>query len=116
MDRVILRHIRGSKANQVDEFSRATFKVLLLGRDPRAGVCFDGEGDRRVGRRHALMTCDLRDPDHFAITDLQSRHGTFVNGQRIAGVRSLVPGDRIQLGADGPEIVFDLVGLQVPRG
>ena len=109
MDRVILRHVRGSKANQVDEYSRATFRVLLLGRDPHADVCFAGAADRRVSRRHALMACDETNPDHFIITDLQSRNGTYVNGERITGVRSLVPGDRIQFGEDGPEIEFDLV-------
>jgi serine protease Do len=109
MDRVILRHVKGSKANQVDEYSHATFRVLLFGRDPRADVCFEGAADRRVGRRHALMARDESNPNHFTITDLQSRNGTFVNGQRIIGVRSLVPGDRIQFGEDGPEFEFDLL-------
>ena len=48
------------------------------------------------------------DPTQFAITDLNSRNGTFVNKQRIFGSTRIGPGDLIQFGAGGPEFQFDL--------
>jgi two-component system NtrC family sensor kinase len=51
--------------------------------------------DATVSRRHAELT-----PDNGAWTlrDLESRHGTFVNGVRLAGAVELRPGDRVRLG------------------
>ena len=33
MERIVLRHLSGSKANQVEEFPLAHFKELIVGRD-----------------------------------------------------------------------------------
>ena len=51
--------------------------------------------DSRISRRHARINKD----DHgYVLEDDGSRHGTFVNGQRIAGPHRLLPGDQIGLG------------------
>ena len=50
--------------------------------------------DPEVSRRHAtIRTLD----DSFAIEDLGSTNGTFVNGQRLTGVSALKDGDRIKM-------------------
>ena len=49
---------------------------------------------RGVSRRHALITVGL---SGLAITDLQSRNGTQVNGKRVTE-QALVDGDRITVG------------------
>jgi DNA-binding CsgD family transcriptional regulator len=49
-----------------------------------------------VSRRHAQFRIEGELP---MVWDLQSRNGTFVNGQPIAGRARLSPGDRITLGA-----------------
>ena len=59
-------------------------------------------GDRGVSRRHAKIARTEKD---FLIVDLDSSHGTFVNGKRI-DQQKLGHGDRIRLGADGVELRF----------
>src|SRR5215208_4862415 len=107
MERIVLRHLSGSKANQVEEFSLNHFKELIFGRDPSSTVKYDPDKDDLVGRQHARITQDPSDPARFFIADLSSRNGTFVNKQRLVGTARLVPGDVVQFGAGGPEFQFD---------
>ncbi|HSB08162.1 MAG TPA: trypsin-like peptidase domain-containing protein [Blastocatellia bacterium] len=108
MERIILRHLSGSKANQVEEFPLAHFRELTIGRDPSSTVKYDPDRDDLVGRQHARVIRDSAHPGEFLITDLGSRNGTFVNKQRIVGTAKVVPGDVVQFGAGGPEFQFDL--------
>ncbi|MCS6859959.1 MAG: trypsin-like peptidase domain-containing protein [Abditibacteriales bacterium] len=108
MQRIILRHLSGSKANQVEEFSLDQFKELIAGRDPSATVKYDPTHDDLVSRQHAKIMPDENDPTQFVIVDLNSRNGTYVNKQRIVGSARLAPGDVIQLGPGGPAFEFDL--------
>ncbi len=108
MERIVLRHLSGSKANQVEEFPLNHVKELILGRDPSATVRYDPDRDDLVGRQHARVAQDPNDPTVFTVTDLNSRNGTFVNRQRISGTTRIGPGDVVQLGPGGPEFQFDL--------
>lgn len=108
MERIVLRHLSGSKANQVEEFPLAHFQELTIGRDPSATVKYDPDRDDLVGRQHAKIVRDSANPNEFLITDVGSRNGTFVNKQRIVGTAKVVPGDLVQFGAGGPEFQFDL--------
>jgi pSer/pThr/pTyr-binding forkhead associated (FHA) protein len=108
MERIVLRHLSGSKANQVEEFSLAHFRELIFGRDPSSSVKYDPNRDDLVGRQHAKIIQDPADPSQFVITDLSSRNGTFLNRQRIGGSARISPGDTVQFGAGGPEFQFDL--------
>jgi serine protease Do len=108
MERIVLKHLSGSKANQVEEFPLNHVKELVLGRDPSATVKYDPDRDDLVGRQHARISQDPNDPSQFTISDLNSRNGTFVNRQRIVGTTRVNPGDVVQLGPGGPEFVFDL--------
>ena len=108
MERIVLKHLSGSKANQVEEFPLNHVKELVLGRDPSATVKYDPDRDDLVGRQHARITQDPNDPSQFIITDLNSRNGTFVNRQRITGSARVNPGDVVQLGPGGPEFVFEI--------
>ena len=108
MERIVLRHLSGSKANQVEEFPLSHFKELVAGRDPSATVKYDPDRDDLVGRQHAKIAQDPADPTQFTLTDLNSRNGTYLNKQRIVGTARLVPGDVVQFGAGGPEFQFDL--------
>jgi hypothetical protein len=51
--------------------------------------------DPEVSRRHALIR--LLDAD-LAIEDLSSLNGTWINGERITGVRALAAGDSLRFG------------------
>jgi S1-C subfamily serine protease len=107
MERIVLKHLSGSKANQVEEFPLAHVKELVLGRDPSSTVKYDPDRDDLVGRQHARIAQDPADPAQFVITDLNSRNGTFVNRQRLTGTTRLNFGDVVQLGPGGPELVFE---------
>jgi hypothetical protein len=52
----------------------------------------------RFSRRHGWLVCDW-----------QSRDGTYLEGQRIQRCRPLGDGDEIQLGPQGPVLVFRLL-------
>lgn len=51
--------------------------------------------DPEISRRHALFS---REGNQYTIQDLGSTNGTFVNGQRCAGVVALKDGDLIEFG------------------
>ena len=108
MERVIFRHISGSKSNKVEEFPLADFREVVFGRDPSATVRYDPDRDDLVGRQHARISRDPGDPYKFTVTDLNSRNGTFVNKQRIVGSSVIAPGDIVQFGAGGPEFEFTI--------
>jgi S1-C subfamily serine protease len=108
MERIVLKHLSGSKANQVEEFPLNHVKELILGRDPSSTVKYDPDRDDLVGRQHAKITQDPNDPSQFIVSDMNSRNGTFVNRQRITGTVRVNPGDVVQLGPGGPEFVFDV--------
>lgn len=108
MQRIIIRHLTGSKANQVEEFPLNHFNEVIFGRDPSSSVKYDPDRDDLVGRQHAKIAPDPKDATQFIVSDLNSRNGTYVNKQRITDPARIVPGDVIQLGPGGPEFQFDL--------
>lgn len=76
---------------------------LLIGRHGDAGLRMDPEADVAVSARHALVVPSSRG---WSIRDLDSRNGTWVNGERVAGERLLADGDTIRLGPGGPRLTF----------
>jgi hypothetical protein len=106
MERILIRHLSGARAGQVDEFP-STVSEILAGRDPDAGICFDPSREDLVSRHHVKIVRDPESPNEFAVVDLQSRNGTFLNRQRIYAPARLVHNDVIQLGPAGPEFRFE---------
>jgi two-component system cell cycle response regulator len=67
---------------------------LVIGRDPQvAGLVLV---DPAVSARHCVVEAD-GDAGGFRVADLDSRNGTFVNGEKVTE-RSLVEGDKIFVG------------------
>ena len=59
--------------------------------------------DNRISRNHAQI---IREDGRLILVDLESRHGTFVNGQKVTR-HLLAPNDRIEFGvADSYVLVF----------
>jgi len=108
MERMLIKHLSGSKANQVEEFSLKHHNELIFGRDTSATVKYDPDRDDLVGRQHAKISRDPSDPNGFQLTDLNSTNGTWVNKQRVNGTVKLNIGDTVQFGPNGPEFVFDV--------
>ena len=108
MERMLIKHLSGSKANQVEEFALKHHNEIVLGRDTSATVQYDPDRDDLVGRQHARVSRDPNDANGFLLTDLNSTNGTFHNKQRVTGTVKLNPGDSVQLGPGGPEFTFDV--------
>src|SRR4029434_10273359 len=73
---------------------------VLIGRDP--AVChyfFSQEQWPMVSRKHAEFHLG---GGRCTVNDANSRFGTFVNGERIAGPTEAPVGSHVQLGAGGP--------------
>ena len=66
--------------------------TTTVGRHPEAEIFLD---DVTVSRRHADF---LRDGTGFAVKDLGSLNGTYVNGERISGTAPLADGAEVQVG------------------
>lgn len=105
--RIVIRHLSGSKANQEITFLADEVKQISFGRDPASTVPYDAERDDAVSRAHARLECDPRQKT-FVLTDLNSRNGVFVNAKRISGGVALRHGDVVRLGEGGPEFAFQL--------
>ncbi len=108
MQRIIFRHLSGSKANQVEEFPADSSNELIFGRDDAAQIKYDPARDDLVSRQHAKVVRDPGNPGAYIIEDLGSRNGTFLNKQRLTGRAAIAPGDVVQFGPGGPEFQFDL--------
>jgi len=67
-------------------------RSLLIGRDPGCHLVVN---EIEVSRRHARL---IAQSGGYAIEDLGSTNGTFVNNQRISDVVTLHPGATIRLG------------------
>ncbi len=68
---------------------------LLIGRGDDCDICFANE---RVSWHHA----EIRQigPQAHVLVDLESRNGTFLNGERVVGERLLTLGDKLRFGSD----------------
>jgi serine protease Do len=106
--RMVVRHLAGSKVNQVEQFPIDAATEVTIGREPGVPIQFDPLRDDAVSRRHVKITIEPGDPPRFRITDLGSRNGTFLNGERIVAETEVLPGDTVELGAGGPKFEFDV--------
>ena len=82
---------------------------LEVGRDCDGLLLADDE----VSRRHALFT---RGQDGVSVADLGSTNGTFVDGVRVDGHRTLTPSSVVRLGSTEVRALEDAVAPAAPRG
>src|ERR1035438_8765177 len=108
MQRILIRHLSGVRANQLDEFPADNTPEVLVGRDPEADVRFDPSRDDLVSRQHMKILRDPEAPGGYSVVDLQSRNGTYVNRQRVYAPAHLSHNDVIQRDPAGPEFRFEL--------
>jgi S1-C subfamily serine protease len=108
VERIILRHLTGSKRNLEERIELRDFSELNIGRSLSSDIRYNADTDDLVSGEHAKITRDLIAPSVFMLTDLGSRNGTFVNKQRVTSPVRVMPGDLIQFGAGGPELEFDV--------
>lgn len=95
-----LRILSGARTGQSQTFQKST---ITIGRHPDCDLRFDATRDLDVSTRHA----EIRAADGtYALVDVQSTNGTFVNGKRVprGEAQTLAPGDVIGFGARGPNV------------
>ena len=100
-----IRILSGALAGQVKRFDKSP---VVCGRQGNCDVRFDPDKDLDVSGRHAeILTIHGR----YALHDLNSRNGTFVNGMRLDGGASIEikHGDHLKFGTGGPEATFQVV-------
>ncbi len=100
----------GAASGSESRYSLPPSKEMVIGRDPSCQVVLDAMMYRMVSRRHAVVRPLSLSPDSkfsWVLCDLNSANGTYLNGQRLYECQELHPGDRISLGADGPQYVFE---------
>jgi serine/threonine protein kinase len=112
--RVIIKHLSGSRAKQLDQFPLKDLVELTIGRDPASMIKYDPVKYDLVARNQAKIRLDIGNTPQFSIIDLNSRNGTFVNWQRISGATIIKPGDIIRFGPNGPEFEFDIEPRSAP--
>ncbi len=96
--RLIVR--RGPQPNQQFELNR---DKLTIGRDVTNDVIIS---DPEISRHHARL---IRTANGYAIEDLRSTNGTFVNRQRISSLQQLYDGDVLGLG-ETVTLTYQIVG------
>ncbi len=114
MVRLIVRHLSGARATEVDVVPIGAHRELILGRALSAAIRFDAARDADVGRHHARIVPRDDGRVGFMLIDLGSRNGTFVNGERVDGTVDLCPGDIVRLGDHGPSVEIGFEGSVGP--
>ena len=56
---ILIRHMAGSKINQVEQFPIESFPELGIGREPGSTILFDSPHDDAVSRKHAVITAQV---------------------------------------------------------
>ena len=112
---IVVRHISGARATEIDVVPVGAHRELILGRAPSAAIRFDAHRDDEVGRQHARIEPE-GGRDGFRLVDLDSRNGTFLNGARLTGPAPLRSGDVVRLGTGGPEFEIQIEPLSVTLG
>lgn len=110
IERIIVRHLSGSKANQIEQLPIGDLREFTIGRDPTSKIAFDPVNDGVVSRQHAVIRIEGEgDKLSFKLADVGSSNGTYLNGQRLSQEAELLPEDTIELGgAKGPKFTFDV--------
>lgn len=107
-----LRLVSGNVAALGSEsrYSLLTSKEVVIGRDPTCQIVLDAMMYRMVSRRHAVvrpLSAAMDGKFSWVVCDLNSANGTYLNGKLLSECQELHPGDRISLGADGPQFIFE---------
>lgn len=99
---------RGNTGTEFPSHQLSETQEIMLGRDVSCQITLDSRLYGMVSRRHAAIRplAKSRFPQ-WEICDLNSVNGTYINGKRLQGCQRLEAGDRIMLGLNGPEFVFD---------
>ncbi|MDX2212573.1 MAG: PrsW family glutamic-type intramembrane protease [Oculatellaceae cyanobacterium bins.114] len=103
----VLRQLPSVNAASSADVTYPITEEMTIGRDPRCQIVLDSMVYGGVSRQHAQVSLVTGSSNTWQLCDLSSANGTFLNGQRLQGCQVLYPGDRIALGQNGPEFIFE---------
>lgn len=87
-------HLRATKGNDAGKtFPLGQKPAMILGRGVSTDITI---WDIRASRAHCRVDCQ---PGRWAITDLSSSNGTYVNEERLRGTHVLKNGDVVRIGS-----------------
>lgn len=112
VDKGILRLVT-SLGEQSQTVELNGYQEVAIGRDSSCQIILDSPNYSGVSRRHAAIR-PLAGAGRWEVCDLKSANGTYVNKQRISGCQVLQPGDRIVLGQNIAELVFEVQATSPP--
>jgi len=101
--KIELRVTSGARSGHREVFDKP---YIGIGRHPMSDLRFDAEKDIDASTRHAAI---VKTGDDWQLRDLNSTNGTFVNGEKLAGDRTLKDGDVMRFGHHGPEVSFHVM-------
>ena len=113
-DRAFLEQLLGYGIRTTGEprrYELSPTDAIALGRDPNCHIVIAAK-HRMVSGVHAQirpLEPISGNPQLWEVCDLDSTNGTYVNDVAIKGGRILQQGDRIILGRNGPEFLFEYV-------
>ncbi|NJK75309.1 MAG: PrsW family intramembrane metalloprotease [Richelia sp. CSU_2_1] len=116
-----LRQVPAKNAAREPELKYQLSKYIEveIGRDRNCQIALESLAHGTVSRRHAAVRPlpNSKFPQ-WEICDLNSANGTYINDKRLQGCQILNSGDRISLGIDGPEFIFEspLIARQNQQG
>ncbi|MEG4353312.1 PrsW family glutamic-type intramembrane protease [Microcoleus sp. LAD1_D3] len=102
---VLAKDAAGTPASQ---YQLSEDGELVIGRDRNCQIALESIAHGMVSRRHAAVRPLTQGTlTRWEICDLNSANGTYINGKKLSGCQTLETGDRISLGLDGPEFIFE---------
>lgn len=99
---------QGAASGPASKYQLSEYGEVAIGRDRNCQIAVESIAHGMVSRRHAAVRPLTQSSfPQWEICDLNSANGTYLNGTRLQGCQTLQTGDRISLGIDGPEFIFE---------
>ena len=100
--------IKGAAQVQIEKYQLSQTHEVAIGRDRNCQIALESIAYGMVSRRHATIRPLAKGTfPRWELCDLSSANGTYINGIKLQGCQTLEMGDRISLGIDGPEFIFE---------
>ena len=94
--------------SQPQKYQLSQTQEIVIGREIDCQIALDSNTYGMVSRRHAIVRPLVNSSfPRWEIGDLNSANGTYINGNKLQGYKILEIGDRILLGENGPEFIFE---------
>lgn len=99
---------QGAMSATASKYQLSEIMEVAIGRDQSCQIALESIAHGMVSRRHATVRpVTTGNFPRWEVCDLNSANGTYLNGTKLQGCQTLESGDRISLGIDGPEFIFE---------